>query len=83
VLAADTTAKEIVMSKTKLLGALAVVGFIAMQSTAALAACPPGGCPKGYACAGNPIYSTCVKVEKKTKPKKNSENAAPMSVRTN
>jgi hypothetical protein len=52
-----------------------------MQATSALAACPAGGCPKGYACAGNPIYSTCVKVEKKTKPKKQS--AAPMSVRIN
>ena len=71
------------MLKTKLLGAVAVAGFIAMQSTSALAACPPQGCPKGYACAGNPIYSTCVKVEKKTKPKKSSQNAGPMSVRVN
>ena len=69
------------MLKSKLFGAVAVVGFIALQSTSALAACPPGGCPKGYACAGNPIYSTCVKVEKKTKPKKQS--AAPMSLRIN
>ena len=72
------------MKRTKLLGALAVAGFIAMQSGSAHAACPPGGCPKGYACAGNPIYSTCVKIDTiKTKPKKTSRDAAPMSVRTN
>ena len=72
------------MKTTKLLGAVAVAGFIAMLSGSAYAACPPGGCPKGYAGAGNPIYSTCVKVDTiKTKPKKTSLDAAPMSVRTN
>jgi hypothetical protein len=78
------TAKEIVMLKTKLLGAVAVAGFIAVQCTSALAACPKQGCPRGYACAGNPIWSTCVPVEIKPKPKKKkSVDSAPMSVRTN
>ncbi len=71
------------MKRTKLLGAVAAAGFIAMQSGSAHAACPPGGCPKGYACAGNPIYSTCVKVDKIKTKTKASRDAAPMSVRTN
>lgn len=53
----------------KLLGAAVAIGFSVALSGAAQAACPPGGCPKGYACAGNPIYSTCVKVGKKVKSK--------------
>jgi hypothetical protein len=66
------------MKLSKMFGA-AVIGSTLVFSTIAQAACPAEGCPKGYACAGNPIYSTCVKVEKKTKTKTSSAtNASPV-----
>jgi hypothetical protein len=72
------------MSTTKPLWAAAVLGFVATQSTSAFAACPKQGCPRGYACVGNPTWSTCVPVDIKPKTKKKgAQNAGPMSVRIN
>ena len=65
------------MKLTKMFGAAIILGSTFVLSGIAQAACPPGGCPKGYACAGNPIYSTCVKVEKKTKSNTRA-NASPV-----
>jgi hypothetical protein len=66
----------------KLISAVAVIGFT--TSTMALAACPPQGCPRGYACAGNPIFSTCVPIgDVKTKQKSVSERLGLKPIKAN
>ena len=64
------------MKISKMFGAAIILGSTFVLSSIAQAACPAGGCPKGYACAGNPIWSTCVKVEKKKT--SSSTNASPV-----
>ncbi len=64
------------MKISKMFGAAIILGSTFVLSSIAQAACPAGGCPKGYACAGNPIWSTCVKVEKKKI--NSSSNASPV-----
>ena len=64
--------------KLKMFGAAIVLGSTMILSSIAQAACPAGGCPKGYACAGNPIWSTCVKVEKKKTKTSSATNASPV-----
>jgi len=66
------------MKVSKMFGAAIIVGSTFVLSSIAQAACPAGGCPKGYACAGNPIWSTCVKVEKKVKASTRA-NASPVT----
>ena len=66
------------MKLSKMFGAAIVLGSTLVLSSIAQAACPAGGCPKGYACAGNPIWSTCVKVEKKKTKTSSAAHASPV-----
>ena len=67
------------MKLSNMFGAGIVLGTTLILSSIAQAACPPKGCPRGYACAGNPIWSTCVPVEKKSKTKTSAlTNASPV-----